>query len=447
VEQPRQAGAPEANVNEPSRYPEADEPQATPPRLRGLPQATFREKCPKCGAKWFGQAKCDCGWRPNAAGVWIKAGVVLLLGVATIAWIWTVGHLREYFPDDKSADAYFAKAKDFFKDGSIKEAIVEYEHAVTESPKRSDIRYRYAQALAKDGGLNEAVNEMETAAALDPGNKTIAGACAKLYEQCGEDANAAKIYEKLAVETNDASYNYRLGIVYERLGQNDRAENFYKISSGKYPKMDGVWISLSRIQAKQGKTKEATATLRAGMQLIPSSANLHQSLGYLLSDAKQKDSAASEFRKCAELNPAYAEQTTGILDALAASKSVKEYYVPLSYQGQSYFVEAVLNERARVKLLVDSGADSCLISAGTAHSLKLDMEQAEPIIVQGVNGAGWAQRLSLKSVRVGIAKEKGISCIVKDQIDGCDGLLGMSFLSRFRFSVDSQRKLLVLTKR
>jgi clan AA aspartic protease (TIGR02281 family) len=112
--------------------------------------------------------------------------------------------------------------------------------------------------------------------------------------------------------------------------------------------------------------------------------------------------------------------------------------VALSRRGEVFETEVLLNERVRRFLIVDSGASFMLISPQTAKELELTIDENTPFIPMGtVSGSILTPLVTLKSVRVGKAEANNIEAVIYLMPSGGDGLLGNSFLNKYRMVLDS----------
>jgi clan AA aspartic protease (TIGR02281 family) len=126
--------------------------------------------------------------------------------------------------------------------------------------------------------------------------------------------------------------------------------------------------------------------------------------------------------------------------------------VDVSQEGNHIFVEAVLNKEVKAQLCVDTGASIVILSNGMAKKLGIDMsnlKKTDIIPLQMGDGRKVEARyVSLKTVSIEGVEAKGVDAAIlpdsKDQTNFQDGLLGMSFLRRFNFRIDSNNKKLVL---
>ena len=126
--------------------------------------------------------------------------------------------------------------------------------------------------------------------------------------------------------------------------------------------------------------------------------------------------------------------------------------VDVTQVGNHIFVEAVLNKEVKAQLLVDTGASIMLLSNDMAKRLGIDMSnirKRDLISLQMGDGRKVdARYVSLKTVSIEGVEASGVdAAILTDsevQPNFKDGLLGMSFLKRFNFRIDSNDKKLIL---
>lgn len=108
-------------------------------------------------------------------------------------------------------------------------------------------------------------------------------------------------------------------------------------------------------------------------------------------------------------------------------------------------VVAILNKTIPVQLLVDTGASYIVLSKKIGKKLETDNHDKNEIITLHLGDGRkiFARYISLDSVSVqGVeAINVGAAVLLDDRIDGIslDGMLGMSFLNRFNFTVDRNK--------
>lgn len=107
--------------------------------------------------------------------------------------------------------------------------------------------------------------------------------------------------------------------------------------------------------------------------------------------------------------------------------------------GQRIIVDAKINGGTPTRLLLDTGADSTLISplvlSAAGASLTRGGTSAR---ITGVTGSSDVQRVAVESIEIGEARVSGLQVVAHDMGQpGIDGLLGRDFLDRFKVTIDS----------
>jgi aspartyl protease family protein len=116
-----------------------------------------------------------------------------------------------------------------------------------------------------------------------------------------------------------------------------------------------------------------------------------------------------------------------------------------------HYVEAVLTgpngQNLALKFMVDTGASTLVLPQSLATSLGYTAEELQTVHVQTANGKTMGLSAMLQSVRVGEAETDGVAVtFVDDHLLGGRQLLGMSFLGRFRMTIDGGSGELLLEK-
>jgi aspartyl protease family protein len=114
------------------------------------------------------------------------------------------------------------------------------------------------------------------------------------------------------------------------------------------------------------------------------------------------------------------------------------FEVPLGRRNQIMFAEVLLNGTVRRNFIVDSGASYVLIDRGTARELGITIDEYTPFIpVTTVSEVILTPLVTLRSVQVGGAEVENVEALIYTMPSDKQGLLGNSFLSRFRVVLDS----------
>lgn len=124
--------------------------------------------------------------------------------------------------------------------------------------------------------------------------------------------------------------------------------------------------------------------------------------------------------------------------------------INLQKEGKSYFVRAKINDEVWGRFMLDTGASAVQVSKKMALRLHLDKKKSQAIPVTLAGGKQVAGRLiTLHSLELGEITAKDVKAIILDyeSAQSSDGLLGMSFLENFNFTIDTEKNELILEKK
>jgi len=123
--------------------------------------------------------------------------------------------------------------------------------------------------------------------------------------------------------------------------------------------------------------------------------------------------------------------------------------IPLLPDGQGHFLADVLiNNRVHASLVVDTGSPVIMLTSSFIHKLDLDLSQSDRGYVELLNGKYQAASVTLDNVELKGARAHDVAAAVllEDSKGISDGLLGLSFLSKFHFTLDQTGQKLILRK-
>jgi clan AA aspartic protease (TIGR02281 family) len=131
------------------------------------------------------------------------------------------------------------------------------------------------------------------------------------------------------------------------------------------------------------------------------------------------------------------KQTTSPSQPITNISESHGFEISLSRRNQIMFVEALLNGRVKRNLIVDTGASFTLIDRGTAKDLGITIDEYTPFIpIATASDVILTPLVTLKSVMVGQAEVENVDALIYNMPSEKEGLLGNSFLGKFRVVLD-----------
>ncbi len=113
------------------------------------------------------------------------------------------------------------------------------------------------------------------------------------------------------------------------------------------------------------------------------------------------------------------------------------YEVNLFRRHELWLTEVVLNGKAKQYFIVDTGASFTLISRQIANELGIPINETTPFIrVASVSDVMLTPLVTLRSIQVGKAEVENVDTLVYN-MPSYQGLLGNSFLNKFKVVIDS----------
>jgi len=112
--------------------------------------------------------------------------------------------------------------------------------------------------------------------------------------------------------------------------------------------------------------------------------------------------------------------------------------VDLIRKHELFLVEVVLNRWMKRQFIIDTGASFTLINRQAARELGIMINETTPFIqVASVSDVISTPLVTLESIRVGDAEVENVEVLIFPMAGGGDGLLGNSFLNKFKVEIDS----------
>lgn len=112
--------------------------------------------------------------------------------------------------------------------------------------------------------------------------------------------------------------------------------------------------------------------------------------------------------------------------------------VDLIRKHELLLAEVVLNNQIRQYFIVDTGASFTLINRLTAKELGVTIDENTPFMpIFTASSLIFTPLVTLKSIRVGEAEVENVDVLIHDMPSESAGLLGNSFLNKFKVMIDS----------
>jgi clan AA aspartic protease (TIGR02281 family) len=157
-----------------------------------------------------------------------------------------------------------------------------------------------------------------------------------------------------------------------------------------------------------------------------------------LSNIPEKYQESAETRKPPKETPTPQPQEKSESSLLEKISEPEGITVDLTKRGEVLFTEVVLNERIKQYFIVDTGASFTVISQQAAKELGITIDEGTPFIpIATASSVVNNPLITLGSISVGEAKVENVDALVHNLPGGSAGLLGNSFLNKFKVVLDS----------
>jgi aspartyl protease family protein len=112
--------------------------------------------------------------------------------------------------------------------------------------------------------------------------------------------------------------------------------------------------------------------------------------------------------------------------------------VDLIQRGEVSTAEVILNGRIKQHFIVDTGASYTVINWKTAKELDITIDDNTPFIpIATASSVIFNPLVTLRSLRVGRAEVENVDVLIHDMPSDSKGLLGNSFLNKFKVMLDA----------
>lgn len=215
------------------------------------------------------------------------------------------------------------------------------------------------------------------------------------------------------------------------------------------------WYWRGSCRASQGVLDGAIEDFRQAFALAPRAMDVPVALADMLERTGQRCEAIAPLEQALQFHPDAANALE--VRARVAGLYARSECSGLAGEGRAVIRFApgagVITTAARVnqveapRFVVDTGASYVAISADLARRLGVDYGTWSSVTLQTAGGLRRGRYGRLDEVSVRGVTARRVRAVVVDELGDIDGLLGMSFLSRFDMSLDPDRGRLSLSAR
>jgi clan AA aspartic protease (TIGR02281 family) len=194
---------------------------------------------------------------------------------------------------------------------------------------------------------------------------------------------------------------------------------------------------------------EAMQLWSQAVALQPAEPSFHYLRGTALARLGLKLSALDAFQMALLLGPppALARRAMDEIARLnqAPGAQPRETTVPLEHGLGVWIAQVTVNETRTGRFLVDTGSSVTVLSPALAAELGVAAGTGvAPVELHTLGGRTAGQAATVTSLRVGDVEVRDAPVVLHDPGPGIDGILGNTFLSRYRVTVDADRRQLQL---
>lgn len=277
------------------------------------------------------------------------------------------------------------------------------------------------QALERVGRKREAAAAQLKFSGACGGHAPSLKAAATIYLALSDYASTVRTASDLIkLDSHDDAAFYLRATAYDRDGNSKKAIDDYLASIELFPNKANLssdgYLAIARNYEKLGQLCDAELAVESWVALNPER-----------NDSTRMQAIIADYN------------TRGKCDAVNARS---EEIIKIPPRKNVVRVPVLVNG-VRGTFILDTGASFVTMSQGFAQKAKIQADQGDAVRMRTANGVveGKRERAATVQLRSLLAKDVSIVVQTSGQTtygDGVDGLLGMSFLSRFKVSIDTE---------
>ena len=200
------------------------------------------------------------------------------------------------------------------------------------------------------------------------------------------------------------------------------------------------------ILSKQSNTQKKIDFLKYLIDKEPQNNQYKYTLAKLYFDIKDYEKAKYLF-EAIYYDSLYQNNVSQYIDAINKKLKIQEKFkqkIPLQKKGSHFYINAIINDNIKVKLLIDTGASITLINNLLIQDLNLDLSSRKTIHLTTANGVVKAYSIKVESFSINNLSFNNFEISISKLNKGLDGLLGMNYLKHFDFYIDQDDAILYL---
>jgi aspartyl protease family protein len=314
------------------------------------------------------------------------------------------------------------KPKPPFDYGEYKEAVTHWKSILDRQPCDRTAIIKLGELLLQASDVQGAIdhsNQFFEKCGPYPRLRWISFGAYKRLSQFDKAVEEAAILIKS--DPNDKDFWWWRGEAYELMGNLDKAAFDYRQAISVEPRLDSIPFNLADVLEKQGSFCEA---------IFP----VEQFLFYhqeFLDDPRIK-ARLSRLRQKGKCN----DWTEG-----------KKAIIKFSKNAPTIITTALVNGKSG-RFMIDTGASYVVLSQKSAKQsmILVETDKNPSVLVQTANGVLNANLVMAKTVQLKSVKANNVPTVVVETLpESIDGILGLSFLSRFSVDLNYDRGTLTLS--
>ncbi len=193
---------------------------------------------------------------------------------------------------ESACKAHYVKGIAAARETKWKDAITEFQWALSYQPNNARVSRSMAFAYASMGDFNKAEKEYAASFAMDPSDAFAHADLAFLMEKAGNTTKAMEqLEEAVRLQPNVAALRVDLAWLAESKGDLPRASAEFEEAVKLSPKHAALWTHLGKLFARQGLSGRAVDAYKAALDLDPEQQDAEQGLNLLEPPAKHANKA------------------------------------------------------------------------------------------------------------------------------------------------------------